>query len=53
MRDEIRRLAGQYQFFHWHIAFPDVFRVPTKGEEPENEQAGWSGGFDVVFGNPP
>ena len=53
MRDEIRRLAGQYQFFHWHIAFPDVFRVPTKGEEPENEQAGWSGGFDVVLGNPP
>ena len=20
---------------------------------PENEQAGWSGGFDVVLGNPP
>ena len=26
---EIRRLAEQYQFFHWHLAFPDVFRVPV------------------------
>ena len=53
MRDEIKRLADQFQFFHWHIAFPDVFRVPAKDEQPENEQAGWSGGFDVVLGNPP
>ena len=53
MRDEIIRLREQYQFFHWHLAFPDVFRVPTKGEVAENEQAGWSGGFDVVLGNPP
>ncbi len=53
MRDEIQRLADQYQFFHWHLAFPDVFRVSVKGEVPENEQAGWSGGFDVVLGNPP
>ncbi len=53
MKNEIKRLAEQYQFFHWHLAFPDVFRVPAKGETPENEQAGWSGGFDVVLGNPP
>jgi hypothetical protein len=53
MRDEIIRLREQYQFFHWHLAFPDVFRVPTKGEIPESEQEGWSGGFDVVLGNPP
>ncbi|MGH9766849.1 MAG: Eco57I restriction-modification methylase domain-containing protein, partial [Blastocatellia bacterium] len=50
---EIKRLAAQYQFFHWHLAFPDVFRAPVDGEEPENEHAGWSGGFDVVLGNPP
>ena len=43
----------QYQFFRWHQAFPDVFRVPANGEQPENEQTGWSGGFDVVLGNPP
>ncbi len=53
VKKEIQRLAEQYQFFHWHLAFPDVFRVPTKGEVPKNEQAGWSGGFDVVLGNPP
>jgi Eco57I restriction-modification methylase len=53
MRNEIKRLRELYQFFHWHLAFLDVFRVPTKGETPENEQAGWSGGFDVVLGNPP
>jgi len=53
MKDEIQRLAHQYQFFHWHLAFPDVFRVPAKDETSENEQAGWSGGFDVMLGNPP
>ncbi len=53
MRDEIVRLREQYQFFHWHLAFPGVFRVATKDEMPENEQAGWSGGFNVVLGNPP
>jgi hypothetical protein len=35
---EIQRLSGQYQFFHWHLAFPEVFA---------------RGGFDVVLGNPP
>ena len=29
MREEIERLAGQYQFFHWHLEFPEVF-----GPEP-------------------
>jgi len=53
MRDEIRRLAEEYQFFHWQIAFPDVFRVPSPNENPNNELAGWLGGFDVVLGNPP
>jgi hypothetical protein len=53
MRDEIIRLSGQYQFFHWHLAFPDVFHVPPPDKEAENDQAGWNGGFDVVLGNPP
>lgn len=53
MRDEIKQLAEQYRFFHWHLAFPDVFRVSSPNDEPENEQAGWSGGFDAVLGNPP
>jgi hypothetical protein len=50
---EIVRLAEQYNFLHWHLAFPDVFRVPAEDEEPENKQTGWSGGFDMVLGNPP
>jgi hypothetical protein len=53
VRHEIVRLREQYQFFHWHLAFPEVFRVPGKGEKPESEALGWSGGFDVVLGNPP
>lgn len=35
---ETERLARQYQFFHWHLAFPEVFA---------------QGGFDCVLGNPP
>lgn len=31
-------LATENKFFHWHLAFPDVFD---------------EGGFDVVLGNPP
>ena len=50
---EVERLSEQYQFLHWHLAYPDVFRVPDKDERPENEQTGWNGGFDVVIGNPP
>ena len=52
-RDEIKRLAEQYQFFHWHLAFPDVFQVPPAGQKPVNELCGWNGGFDVNLGNPP
>lgn len=35
---EAKRLADQYQFFHFHLAFPEVFAL---------------GGFDVSLGNPP
>jgi hypothetical protein len=50
LKEEVERLAKEYQFFHWHLVFPDVFYVE---KEPENEQTGWSGGFDVIIGNPP
>lgn len=36
--EEAGRVATQYQFFHWHLAFPEVFV---------------RGGFDVMLGNPP
>jgi len=35
---ETRRLRDQYQFFHWHLAFPEVAK---------------HGGFNVILGNPP
>lgn len=38
MRKEVQQLAGQYNFFHWHLAFPEVFQ---------------HGGFGVILGNPP
>ncbi|MCX7404889.1 MAG: N-6 DNA methylase, partial [Planctomycetia bacterium] len=52
MVDEIKRLARQYRFFHWHLEFPDVFQVPADGTQPQNDQMGWNGGFDCVLGNP-
>ncbi|MGO9809300.1 MAG: Eco57I restriction-modification methylase domain-containing protein [Isosphaeraceae bacterium] len=52
-REEIKRLARHYRFFHWHVAFPNVFQVPGPDEEPDDPQMGWSGGFDLVLGNPP
>ena len=40
---QVTRLAEQYQFFHWYLEFPEVFR---RESEEKN-------GFDVVLGNPP
>jgi N-6 DNA Methylase len=53
VKDEIARLAARYHFFHWHLAFLNVFQ-PKPGEEIGDEEIlGWNGGFDVVLGNPP
>lgn len=40
-RDAVLELANQYRFFHWSLAFPQVFGDDGRG------------GFDVVVGNPP
>ena len=37
-KEELGRLASRFQFFHWHLEFPEVFE---------------EGGFDCVLGNPP
>ena len=37
-RREVERLTRRYRFFHWDLAFPEVFE---------------NGGFDCVLGNPP
>lgn len=53
VREYVVELKEHYQFFHWHVAFPDVFTVPDELQHAENEQSGWHGGFDCVLGNPP
>ena len=51
--NEISLLSEQYSFFHWHIAFPDVFTISQQDGKANNTETGWSGGFDLVIGNPP
>lgn len=53
VENEIQKLANHYRFFHWHLAFPDVFRIPSNKEQPDNTKTGLIGGFDFMFGNPP
>jgi hypothetical protein len=43
---EIGRLRGEHLFFHWHLEFPEVFRV-GEGETR------WRGGFRCVLSAPP
>ncbi len=38
LQTEVEALASQYRFFHWHLAFPQVFD---------------QGGFACILGNPP
>ncbi|MGW5663290.1 Eco57I restriction-modification methylase domain-containing protein [Streptomyces sp. NPDC003758] len=51
--EEVIRLAGRYRFFHWHLEFPEVFRVSRMAESDVDSSAGWAGGFSCVLGNPP
>jgi hypothetical protein len=53
LANEVAKLKAQYHFFHWHVAFPHIFQVPKHEEEAHQQEMGWSGGFDVVLGNPP
>ncbi|MEQ8676540.1 MAG: N-6 DNA methylase [Aggregatilineales bacterium] len=53
IRETVVALTDRYGFFHWHVAFPDVFSVPDDVTQAEKEQTGWNAGFDVVLGNPP
>ncbi|MGA7502164.1 MAG: N-6 DNA methylase, partial [Isosphaeraceae bacterium] len=53
VKDEISRLADRYQFFHWHLAFLNVFHSLPSEEIGDDDILGWKGGFDVVLSNPP
>ncbi|MBC9724525.1 Eco57I restriction-modification methylase domain-containing protein [Streptomyces sp. TRM68367] len=52
--EKVARLREAYRFFHWHLEFPEVFRVPADPGAPGvDERTGWRGGFSCVLGNPP
>jgi hypothetical protein len=48
LADQVGTVARRLRFHHWHLAFPHVFVGTSR-----NIETGWSGGFDVVLGNPP
>ncbi|MGE5314371.1 MAG: Eco57I restriction-modification methylase domain-containing protein, partial [Acidobacteriota bacterium] len=41
LKERIKAIAAEYQFFHWHLEVPQIFDAEGKG------------GFDAVLGNPP
>ncbi|WP_405581679.1 Eco57I restriction-modification methylase domain-containing protein [Streptomyces sp. NBC_01092] len=54
--EHVVRLKREYNFFHWHLEFPEVFAVPEgEGETALDADSvtGWAGGFSCVVGNPP
>ena len=44
--DQSTAIAERQRFFHWPLAFPEVFCGPHGAPRPD-------GGFDAVIGNPP
>ncbi|MDP2183269.1 MAG: N-6 DNA methylase [Actinomycetota bacterium] len=47
----VSQLAQTYEWFHWHLQFPDVFSSSTPATD--GSSTGWIGGFDCMLGNPP
>jgi type I restriction-modification system DNA methylase subunit len=43
--------ADNHNFFHWRLAFPEVFYKETTAEDKNIERE--DAGFDVIIGNPP
>jgi hypothetical protein len=50
---EIARLKANYGFFHWHLEFPEIFRVPGRADPAVDPVTGWADGFTSLLGNPP
>ena len=46
----VQQLHVRYRFFHWHLEFPQIFSPASTCSNPDT---GWTGGFDLVIGNPP
>ncbi|MDZ4168952.1 MAG: N-6 DNA methylase [Coriobacteriia bacterium] len=47
----VAALADVYEWFHWHLQFPDVFLTSARYSSAFPD--GWAGGFDCVLSNPP
>jgi hypothetical protein len=47
------RLSARHRFFHWHLEYPEIFRVADDEAPDANPATGWQGGFSCVVGNPP
>ncbi|WP_278314782.1 Eco57I restriction-modification methylase domain-containing protein [Lolliginicoccus levis] len=52
-RNEVKRLATQYRFFHWHLEYPHIFPISAENICDLNRTTGWSGGFNSICANPP
>jgi hypothetical protein len=50
-RKLVEQTSTRYRFFHWHLEFPQIFRV-IDGHEAALSTV-WTGGFSCVLGNPP
>ena len=50
--EHLAHLTKEHRFFHWHLAFPDVFPIQAD-EQGGAGITGCSGGFDAVIANPP
>jgi hypothetical protein len=44
----VGELREDYQFFHWHLEFPDVFETSDEPGDARHDP-----GFDLMLGNPP
>lgn len=52
-RTELKSITSRYQFFHWHLEFPEVFVSGDDEHADTNTRTDWRGGFTCVLGNPP
>ncbi|QDU94946.1 Eco57I restriction-modification methylase domain-containing protein [Lignipirellula cremea] len=53
VRKEVERLRDAFQFFHWYLAFPEIFPLPPPPDRETQEELATGKGFDIVLGNPP
>ena len=48
-----QRIADQRRFFHWQLAFADIFAGSSPSPQGGEGRGEGDGGFDLILGNPP